>query len=117
MHVVGYALTGDEGHGSILSYLKDEGWASELTAGAGGDNFSHSSTLDFCENTWKIHRKYNCMLSNMSVVVNRNITELHGIFQDRSRHAAIDFFAERRMKMWQHVTILKYLEIIEIGHS
>lgn len=37
------SLIGDEGHGSILSYLKDEGWASELTAGAGGDNFSHSS--------------------------------------------------------------------------
>ena len=39
-------IAGDEGHGSILSYLKDEGWASELTAGAGGDNFSHSSSLD-----------------------------------------------------------------------
>jgi len=37
------SLIGDEGHGSILSYLKDEGWASELTAGTGGDNFSHSS--------------------------------------------------------------------------
>ncbi|CAK9096568.1 Insulin-degrading enzyme (Insulin protease) (Insulinase) (Insulysin) [Durusdinium trenchii] len=37
------SLIGDEGPGSILSYLKNEGWASELTAGAGGDNFSHSS--------------------------------------------------------------------------
>eukprot|EP00439_Symbiodinium_sp_Y106_P086822 s125_g35.t76 len=37
------SLIGDEGHGSILSYLKDMGWATDLCAGAGGDNFSHSS--------------------------------------------------------------------------
>ncbi|CAE7854645.1 Nrdc, partial [Symbiodinium sp. KB8] len=36
------SLIGDEGHGSILSYLKDMGWATDLCAGAGGDNFSHS---------------------------------------------------------------------------
>ena len=36
-------MPGDEGHGSILSYLKDMGWATDLCAGAGGDNFSHSS--------------------------------------------------------------------------
>ncbi|CAJ1448902.1 unnamed protein product [Effrenium voratum] len=37
------SLIGDEGEGSILSFLKEEGWATELTAGAGGDNFTSSS--------------------------------------------------------------------------
>ncbi|CAE7209563.1 Nrdc [Symbiodinium natans] len=37
------SLIGDEGHGSILSLLKDRGWATDLTAGAGGDNFTNSS--------------------------------------------------------------------------
>eukprot|EP00928_Gymnodinium_smaydae_P090846 TRINITY_DN7455_c0_g2_i2.p1 TRINITY_DN7455_c0_g2~~TRINITY_DN7455_c0_g2_i2.p1 ORF type:complete len:880 (-),score=182.57 TRINITY_DN7455_c0_g2_i2:1355-3994(-) len=37
------SLLGDEGHGSVLSYLKDRGLATELSAGAGSDNFEHSS--------------------------------------------------------------------------
>ncbi|CAE8727920.1 unnamed protein product, partial [Polarella glacialis] len=36
-------LIGDEGHGSVLSFLKNAGLATELCAGAGSDNFSHSS--------------------------------------------------------------------------
>ncbi|CAK0847367.1 unnamed protein product, partial [Prorocentrum cordatum] len=37
---------GDEGRGSVLSFLKDEGLATELSAGSGGDNFSNSSNSE-----------------------------------------------------------------------
>lgn len=39
-------LLGDEGRGSVLSFLKDEGLATELSAGSGGDGFSNSSNSE-----------------------------------------------------------------------
>eukprot|EP00929_Paragymnodinium_shiwhaense_P104738 TRINITY_DN69436_c0_g1_i1.p1 TRINITY_DN69436_c0_g1~~TRINITY_DN69436_c0_g1_i1.p1 ORF type:complete len:1094 (-),score=297.55 TRINITY_DN69436_c0_g1_i1:265-3546(-) len=47
-------LIGDEGHGSALSALKNEGLATELCAGTGSDNFTHST---------------NCMVFDIEVVL------------------------------------------------